>query len=702
MKLIECYIENFGKLSSYRLKFCDGMNSYVHENGYGKTTVTEFIKAMLYGLSDTKKTDIAENDRRHYLPWGGGVCGGWLSFSAGGKEYRAERTFGAKAQDDTFIIYDLKLGKPTADYTENLGRELFGIDKDGFLRTIFLSERNLSGKNENKSISEKLSDTSGVDYDIGAMDEALKLLEERRKFYYKRGGGGEISSAESELKAYERELSALENMRAENGVLSTRLAEIKLEMQKLTEKRIEAQKQIEQIGREKEEQRLSEHYKRLKEENERKKSRLSDLNDFFKNGMPTPADIREASLAKIRSEELLRRDAPPKNEELEQLSKKFESVSKEEIEKAIGTSRRNKKNDVSPILLTLCMTVITTGIVMLFIEPLVYAFLLPMGVVTAILSALIVKRQQISQKSSNNIQDTLSLFGYSNDSLGIQRLYAEYTRFELLKSSEAALAEKRNEALRDAAELDEIAEKFLNLYPTKSEHPFDEISAMLSERAAIIEALADFTDDIPEYAQRKEPTAFLENTDELLHSIIQRLAELDSERLQIERRISVIESELEREDVISSDAREAKSKLELYRKNLFLLQKSRDFLSAARESMTARYLNKAKESFDKYVRLFSSENAEYIIDTSFEVSKSEYGAARKSDSFSLGIRNMQYLATRLALIDALYENEEPFLIFDDPFVSFDDERTARAAELLKKLSKNRQIIYFTCSSSRKI
>ena len=128
MKLIECYIENFGKLSAYRLKFTDGINEYVHENGYGKTTVTAFIRAMLYGLSDTKKSDLDENDRRHYLPWGGGVCGGWLSFSAGGTEYRIERTFGQKAQEDTFAIYDLRLGKETADYTENVGRELFGFD----------------------------------------------------------------------------------------------------------------------------------------------------------------------------------------------------------------------------------------------------------------------------------------------------------------------------------------------------------------------------------------------------------------------------------------------------------------------------------------------------------------------------------------------------------------------------------------------
>ena len=703
MKLIECYIENFGKLSSYRLKFNDGMNSFVQENGYGKTTLTEFIKAMLYGLSDTKKPDIAENDRKHYLPWCGGVCGGWLSFSAGEKSYRVERTFGAKAQDDTFKIYDLTLGKETADYTENLGRELFGIDKDGFLRTVFLSERNLSGKNENKSISEKLSDTTGVDYDLGAMDDALKLLDERRKFYYKRGGSGEISSAEAELKAHERELAALDGMRSESKMLFARLSEINSETKKLTEKRIEVQGQIEQLGRQKEEQLLNEHYKRLAEENARKKARLAELDSFFKNGIPTQAQIRDASMAKIRSEELFLTDAAPKeNEKLKELSERFGTTSKEAISSAASRLENAGKLGffTLPLFLSLIVTVI--GFAMIFIDYKIALIILPIGIFAAVLSMFIVKNHKKSLKIPGDIQLLLSSFGYQSNAIGIQKLLGQYTEFELLKSNEDSLMKKRATMQESAREFKEIAESFLSLYPTASEHPFDEISAMLNERAAILKTLSDFSDTVVAFPKSTEPAVFEQDPNVAMQILVEKQALLDSERIHTERRLSVIEAELEREDLIVAAIEDARSKAELYRKNLFLLQRARDFLSSARESMTSRYLGKAKAAFDKYISLFTEESSDYILDTSFEISKSEYGTARKSETYSLGVRNMQYLATRLAITDALYENEAPFLIFDDPFVSFDDKRTARAVAILKELSKKRQIIYFTCSASRKI
>ena len=79
MKLIECYIEAFGKLEGAKYNFSDGLNTVKKDNGYGKTTLTVFIKAMLYGLDDTKKVKLEENDRKHYMPWQGGRCGGSLT-----------------------------------------------------------------------------------------------------------------------------------------------------------------------------------------------------------------------------------------------------------------------------------------------------------------------------------------------------------------------------------------------------------------------------------------------------------------------------------------------------------------------------------------------------------------------------------------------------------------------------------------------
>ena len=71
MKIIECYIENFGKISDKRFEFKDGFNTILAENGYGKTTLSVFIKCMLYGMNDTRKVSLDENERKRYLPWSG-------------------------------------------------------------------------------------------------------------------------------------------------------------------------------------------------------------------------------------------------------------------------------------------------------------------------------------------------------------------------------------------------------------------------------------------------------------------------------------------------------------------------------------------------------------------------------------------------------------------------------------------------------
>ncbi|MBQ3065485.1 MAG: AAA family ATPase, partial [Clostridia bacterium] len=69
MKLISCYIENFGCLHAYRMHFHEGMNVLCEDNGFGKTTLAAFIKAMLYGLPVSKKADLNENERKKYTPW---------------------------------------------------------------------------------------------------------------------------------------------------------------------------------------------------------------------------------------------------------------------------------------------------------------------------------------------------------------------------------------------------------------------------------------------------------------------------------------------------------------------------------------------------------------------------------------------------------------------------------------------------------
>ena len=201
MRIIECYIENFGRLSGYSKIFTDGVNTIYAENGEGKTTLSVFIKSMLYGLDDTRARSLDDNDRKKYYPWQGGTFGGSLTFEYRGSVYRVERIFGKKASEDTVKVVKVESGEREISLEAKLGEKMFGIDRDGFEATVFLSEKNIGLNSENSStVQQKLSDVVGADGATDAFDKAIKLLEEEAKLLKnKRGGAGEIADTAKEI-----------------------------------------------------------------------------------------------------------------------------------------------------------------------------------------------------------------------------------------------------------------------------------------------------------------------------------------------------------------------------------------------------------------------------------------------------------------------------------------------------------------------
>ena len=86
MKLLKLHIDNFGTLRDYDYTFCDGLNVFREDNGWGKSTMAAFLKAMLYGFGTKRSRDITENERKRYLPWQGRkygkFCRFWITYNA--------------------------------------------------------------------------------------------------------------------------------------------------------------------------------------------------------------------------------------------------------------------------------------------------------------------------------------------------------------------------------------------------------------------------------------------------------------------------------------------------------------------------------------------------------------------------------------------------------------------------------------------
>ena len=84
-------------------------------------------------------------------------------------------------------------------------------------------------------------------------------------------------------------------------------------------------------------------------------------------------------------------------------------------------------------------------------------------------------------------------------------------------------------------------------------------------------------------------------------------------------------------------------------------------------------------------------------DLSFDVWSPERAGWIPAQQLSQGTLDQVYLAARLGLVRQVTKGRRPPLIFDDPFVTFDDQRAHRAAELVKDLAKEHQVLFLTAS-----
>ena len=90
----------------------------------------------------------------------------------------------------------------------------------------------------------------------------------------------------------------------------------------------------------------------------------------------------------------------------------------------------------------------------------------------------------------------------------------------------------------------------------------------------------------------------------------------------------------------------------------------------------------------------------FHVDANTEVTVEECGKQRETQTLSRGWRDLAGLCLRLALADAMYQEEMPVLIMDDPFTNLDDEKLAAGRNLLREVAKKYQVVYFTCSRGR--
>ncbi len=196
-------IRSFGKIRNTVINLNCGINVCINDNSYGKTTIVNFIRAMLYGI-EYRKNGQGDVSVKAYMPWNSSEkFGGNMEFSHNGRRYRIERYFGATQRSEQCTLYDMTNGDVVP--CENIGEKFLGLTEQSFLQCMYVSQENVTVQS-NSNLEEKLAGMvqGGDDNNY---DKAVKALENfSRSYKLFRGNGGLIYDLECRLESAENAL----------------------------------------------------------------------------------------------------------------------------------------------------------------------------------------------------------------------------------------------------------------------------------------------------------------------------------------------------------------------------------------------------------------------------------------------------------------------------------------------------------------
>ncbi|MDC7302187.1 ATP-binding protein [Agathobacter ruminis] len=195
-----------------------------------------------------------------------------------------------------------------------------------------------------------------------------------------------------------------------------------------------------------------------------------------------------------------------------------------------------------------------------------------------------------------------------------------------------------------------------------------------------------------------------QDLDEINEQIAEYDSHLESVRAaidQYQRQIEQLREQLDEYDERRGELATLLAKQEEDRHRFDIVSRTQEYLATAKEQFTARYMAPISNAFRKYYnRIIETQGDDWVIDAHIALKRREMGELRELTHLSAGYQDLIGVCMRLALVDAMYQEEKPFLVFDDPFVNLDEEKTKKGMELLNFVAEEYQLIYFTCHNSR--
>jgi len=779
MRIISCHIENFGRLHSFDLKFDEGCMNIKGHNGWGKSTLAAFFRVMLYGFEGENKRGLLDNERKRWSPWQGGVYGGSLVFEYSGKKYLVTRIFGSKAMEDTFELRDLATNLVSNDFSSKLGEELFSVNAESFMRTVFIGQNDVISTTTD-DINSKIGNIADSSSDLDCYEKAYASLSDLlNKNSPKRVTGSiyKLKSNVASLQTLVRDGSSIiDTMHKLDDLLNAKQDSL----DELLSKRQELNKRYKEASEYKDVAAKLEVYEHILLDEKSKKDNADSLLAFF-NGKVAKEDDINTQMENTKKENSLKetvnlyRFTEEEKENYDELKGLFDNnptdmnetveyirewkereeraqaeLSRQADFKVLQAELENAKNNTKKIpggaiagmiMILVAMGLAATSIFVLpsinliAISVAISAIILIVGIIICVLKIkkhidenkefLNIKTNDIAAlqtvllediKCRNDVDsrltDYLSKYGMKftekdvlENLINLQKKYASFLSYN---EKQAAY----DDALFELNQLTNSIDTYLDNMNMKVDDGHQEIlnemliklrsyneAKRIADRAFIAREKYELDNEVDRLKKIKCPKDMMNLKDISieLENVSVSIASLNEEIKDIRRQQEIMQ---EKKDAWEEN-REllGQKEKELYEaeKSYKNMQYAKKYLGISKETMTAKYMEPLMKSFIKYYGAITGQDAkEYRLDANINLALEDKGILRDAGLLSTGYKDLVHFCLRLALIDAMYKEEKPVLIFDDPFVNLDKEKTEGAMLLLKMLAKNYQIFHFTC------
>ena len=180
MQITEAKIFNFGKLQNCSFQFAPGINVIYGENEAGKSTLSAFLKGMLFGM-EKGRGKAADNPYRRYEPWHApAFYSGALRFTVDGKPFYLERNFYYKEKRE--ILRNEADGEELSVACGDLSMLLGGIRETDFCSTYVVPQSGAAtGTELSEILAEFYSDAAGSGDGNLPVKKALQALQNKKK-----------------------------------------------------------------------------------------------------------------------------------------------------------------------------------------------------------------------------------------------------------------------------------------------------------------------------------------------------------------------------------------------------------------------------------------------------------------------------------------------------------------------------------------